>query len=105
MLQMLESGSGEQLLRLLDADSRRAPSALAFARSYDQMVQGVRPVRLTQVEFRGEPQDGTLLVTGRIRLHVGEPTIGSHGERLLVRAEFTSGGGKVLLKGLSGASD
>lgn len=105
LLQMLEAGSGDQLLRLLEGEARHAPSAQAFARNYDQLVQGTRPVRLTHVEFKGEPRDGSLLVTGRIRLHVGEPTIGSHGEKLLVRAEFTSGGGRVILKGLSGARD
>lgn len=105
MLQLLESGSGEQLLRLLEADARQAPAAQALSRQYEQLVKGARPVRLLQVEFRGEPREGTLLVTGRIRFHAGEPTIGSHGQRMLLRAEFVSRGGKVLLTGLSGAPD
>lgn len=105
LLQMLETGRGEQLLRLLDPESRRAPSAQALSQQYDQLVRGSRPVRLSHVDFKGEARDGVLLVTGRIRLHAGEPTIGSHGERLLLRAEFMSRGGKVLLTGLSGASD
>lgn len=105
MLHLLESGSGEQLLRLLEADARQAPAAQALSRQYEQLVKGVRPVRLLQVEFRGEPREGTLLVTGRIRFHAGEPTIGSHGQRILLRAEFVSRGGKVLLTGLSGAPD
>jgi hypothetical protein len=105
MLQQLESGSGDQLLRLLEVEGRQAPSAQALSRHYEQLVRGARPVRLSQVEFRSEARDGVLLVTGRIRLHAGEPTIGSHGERLMVRAEFVSRGGKVLLTGLSGAPD
>lgn len=105
MLQVLETGSGEQLLRLLDGEARHAPSAQALSREYEQLVRGARPVRLSQVEFKGEPREGALLVTGRVRLHMGEPTIGSLGERFLVRAEFVSRGGKVMLKGLSGASD
>lgn len=104
LLQVLESGNGNQLLRLLESDARRAPSAQALSTQYDQLVRA-RPVRLTQVEFKGETREGVLLVTGRIRLHAGEPTIGSHGERFLVRAEFVSRGGKVLLSGLSGAPD
>ena len=105
MLQLLESGSGEQLLRLLEADARQAPGAQALSRQYEQLVKGARPVRLLQVEFRGEPREGTLLVTGRIRFHAGEPTVGSHGQRMLLRAEFVSRSGKVLLTGLSGAPD
>lgn len=105
MLQLLETGSGDQLLRLLEAEGRQAASAQALSRQYEQLVRGARPVRLSHVEFRSEARDGVLLVTGRIRLHAGEPTIGSHGERLLVRAEFVSRGGKVLLTGLSGAPD
>lgn len=104
LLQVLESGHGNQLLRLLDSDARRAPSAQALSSQYDQLVRA-RPVRLTQVEFKGESREGVLLVTGRVRLHAGEPTIGSHGDRFLVRAEFVSRGGKVLLTGLSGAPD
>lgn len=105
LLQVLESGSGEQLLRLLDGDARHSPAAQALSRQYEQIVRGGRPIRLTQVDFKGEPRDGTLLVTGRIRLHAGEPTVASHGERLLLRAEFTSRGGRVQLTGLSGGAD
>jgi hypothetical protein len=105
LLQILESGNGNQLLRLVEAEGRRTASAQALTYQYDQLVRGARPVRLTQVEFKGESREGVLLVTGRIRLHAGEPTIGSHGERFLVRAEFVSRGGKVLLTGLSGAAD
>lgn len=106
LLELLESGSGKQLLRLLETDARHSPSAQALSAHYDGLIRGARPVRLSHVEFKGEPREGgVLLVTGRLRLHAGEPTIGSHGERFLVRAEFVSRGGKVMLTGLSGASD
>jgi hypothetical protein len=105
LLHMLESGSGDQLLRLLDADARQTASAQALSRHYDQAVGRSRPVHLSHVDFKGEPRDGTLVVTGRIRLHAGESTIGSHGERFLVRAEFISRSGKVMLTGLSGGVD
>lgn len=105
LLQMLETGSGEQLLRLLEGDARRQPAALALSRHYEQLVRGGRPIRLSQVEFKGEPRDGVLLVTGRIHMHAGEPTIGSVGERLVLRAEFAQRSGKVQMTGLSGAPD
>lgn len=106
MLHVLESGSADQLLRLLDGDARRQPAAVALSRHYEQIVRSGRPVTLTQVEFRGEPRDnGVLLVTGRIRLQAGDSTIGSHGQRLLVKAEFAQRGGQVQLTGLSGAQE
>jgi hypothetical protein len=105
LLHLLESGNGDQVLRLLEGDARHAASAQALSRQYEQLVRGARPVRLSHVEFRSEARDGVLLVTGRIRLHAGEPTIGSLGERLLLRAEFQARGGKVLLTGLAGAPD
>ena len=106
VLQMLETGSGEQLLRLLDSDARNKPGTQALLRQYEGMVKSGRPIVLTQVEFNGEPRDGgVLLVTGRMRLHVGEPTIGSFGQKLQLRAEFAQRGGKVQLTGLSGSPD
>ena len=106
LLQMLETGSGEQILRLLDGEARKRPAAQALSRQYEQLVKDGRPVRLSQVEFNGEPRDGgVLLVTGRIRLHAGEPTIGSFGQKLVVRAEFAQRAGRVQLTGLSGASE
>jgi hypothetical protein len=106
VLQMLETGSGEQLLRLLDTDARSKPGTQALLRQYEQMVKSGRPIVLTQVEFNSEPRDGgVLLVTGRMRLHVGEPTIGSFGQKLQLKAEFAQRGGKVQLTGLSGSPE
>jgi hypothetical protein len=106
MLQMLETGSGEQLLRLLDAESRKQPAAQALSRQYEQLVKGGRPIQVSQVEFNGEPREGgVLMVTGRIRLHAGEPTIGSFGQKLVLKAEFAQRSGKVQLTGLGGAPE
>jgi hypothetical protein len=105
VLQMLETGSSDQLLRMLDSDARQAPGAQALSRQFDQLVKGARPVRLMHVDFNGEPRNGVLLVTGRIRLQAGETTIGAQGQRFLLRAEFASRGGKVILTDLSGATD
>lgn len=105
LLQMLESGSGDQLLRLLEPGARQAPAAQQLSRQYENLVHGGRPVRLAQAEFHSEARDGVLLVTGRLRLHAGEPTIGSRGQLLLLRAEFAARNGKVMLTGLSGAPE
>jgi hypothetical protein len=105
LLQSMEGGTGEHMLRLLEGDARQAPAAQALSRQYDQLVGRARPVRLSHVEFRSEARQGVLLVTGRVRLHAGEPTIGSPGERMSLKAEFVSRGGKVLLTGLSSATE
>jgi hypothetical protein len=105
LLERMESGSGEQILRLLNADARNAASAQSLLRQYDGLVRGARHVRLAQVEFFSEPRGGILFVTSRVRLHAGEPTIGSFGERFAVRAEFASRDGRVVLTSLSGAND
>ena len=94
-----------------DAQSSPRPSSLgsssaqAVQRQYDLLVKGARPVRLAHVEFVSESRSGVLAVTSRVRLHAGEPTIGSFGERFAVRAEFTARDGKVVMTSLSGVND
>ena len=105
MLQTLESGSGEQLLRLLDSEARNQAGAQALSRKYEQLVKGGRPIQVADVEFSAEPREGLLLVTGRVRLHAGEPTIGSFGQKLVLRAEFVQRAGKTQLNALSSASE
>ena len=105
LLQSLETGSGEQVLRLLDDSVRQDPSAQQLSRYYEHIVRGARPVRLSHAEFKGEQRNGVLLVTGRVRLHAGVTVVGSHGEPLLIRAEFASRGGKIALTSLGGGVD
>lgn len=102
LLQVLESGQGERILNLLDADARSKPSAVALSRQYDNVVDGARPVRVSHVEFKAEPGDGRLLVVGHFRVMAGEQTIGSLGKKMMLRAEFVSREGNVVITGLSG---
>lgn len=102
LLQQLESGRGERVINLLERAARNKPEAQALSRQYDSLVEGMRPVRLSHVEFKAEPADGRLLVTGHIHLQVGEQTIGSLGKKMVLRAEFVSREGTVVLTGLSG---
>jgi hypothetical protein len=102
LLQLMESGRGERILNLLDVEARSKPSAQALSRGYDSLVDGVRPVKLSHVEFRAEPLEGRLLVVGSLRLLAGEQTIGSLGKKMMLRAEFASRDGVVVITGLSG---
>ncbi len=105
LLQQLESGTGERVISLLDREARTKPGAQSLSRQYDSLVEGMRPVRLSRVEFKAEPADGRLLVTSHVYLQVGEQTIGSPGKQLVLRAEFVSREGTVVMTGLSGVPD
>ena len=102
LLQVMESGRGDRILNLLDAEVRSKPSAQALSRQYDSIVDGARPVRVSNVEFKAEAGDGRLLVVGYFRLSAGEQTIGSLGKKMVLRAEFVSREGGVVITGLSG---
>ena len=104
LLQVMESGRGERILNLLDAEARSKPSAQALSRQYDSLVDGARPVRVSHVEFKAEPGDGRLLVVGYFRVMAGEQTIGSLGKKMVLRAEFASREGNVVITGLSGGA-
>ncbi|HSV45249.1 MAG TPA: hypothetical protein VLJ58_05605, partial [Ramlibacter sp.] len=86
----------------LDREGRNSPGAQALSRHYEDLVEGARPVRLSQVEFRAEPLDGRLLVTGQVRLHTESQPAGATGKKLMLRAEFAHRAGSVVMTGLSG---
>ena len=65
-------------------------------------VTSARPVKLSHVELRAEPGDGRLFVVGHFRVLAGEQTIGSMGKKMVLRAEFVSRDGNVVITGLSG---
>lgn len=101
LLQQLESGRGDRLLNMLDREARNQPGPQALSRFYDNFTEGMRPVRLSHVEFKAEPADGRLLVIGNIGLQLGEPA-GSVNKKMMLRAEFSSRDGGVVMTGLSG---
>lgn len=105
LLQMLESGSGEQLIRLVDGEGARSASAQALMRRYDRIAAGERRVRLAQARFVSTPRHDSLWVTGRIRLQVGETAAASTDEALVLRAEFVLREGHILLTGVGEAPE
>ena len=102
LLQVMESGRGDRILNLLDAEARSKPAAQALSRQYESLVDGARPVRVSHVELRAEPGDGRLLVVGYFRVLAGEQPIGALGKKMVLRAEFASREGSVVITGLSG---
>lgn len=102
LLQYVQRGQGGQLLTLLDRDARKSPAALALSRRLDALAEGAHPIKLSHVEFRAEPAEGRLIVTGHMQLHTGEPGSGAPGKKLSVRAEFAARQGTVVMTALSG---
>ncbi len=100
LLQQLESGRGNNLILVLDKDARRDPSSLAFASYYDSFVNGARSVRVSQVNLKPEPAHGRLMVTGFVRVELGEGI--QQVKRLALRVEFSSKGGAVAMTRLTG---
>ena len=101
----METGLGDRMLNLLDREARAAPAAQAFLQHYNNLIEGVRPVKLSHVQLKAEPREGRLVVTGHVRLQVGEQTIGTPGKDLAVTAEFASREGTVVLTRLSRAQE
>lgn len=104
LLQQMESGTGDRLLSLLERDVRGSASAKAVSQHYDSLVEGARPVKLSHVRFKAEQREGRLVVTGQVRLHVGDPPVGSPGKELGVVAEFVRRDGNVVMTGLTKAN-
>lgn len=103
LIQQLESGRGDRVLSLLERDARNTPAARALSRQLDGLVDGAQPVTLSNVEFRAEPAEGRLFVTGHVRFHAGDP--GTAVKRLGLRAEFMARDGAVVMTGLSGLGE
>lgn len=101
LLQHLESGRGDRLITMLDREARNHPAAQALSRHYDSLVDGMKPVRLSHVDFRAEPADGRLFVVGNIGLQLGDHAAFVN-KRMMVRAEFASREGSIVMTGLSG---
>ncbi|MRD46852.1 DnaJ domain-containing protein [Caenimonas koreensis DSM 17982] len=100
LVQQVESGTGDRLLTMLDRDARRSPSAQALVRQYNSIVDG-GTVKVSHVQFRTEPQEGRLLVTGYLIMEVASPNSLTSGKELVLQAEFVSRNGAVVMTSLS----
>lgn len=102
LLQLMEGGSGDRLLNLLDHESRKAPAAQALVRHYDGLVGGARAVAITNAQFKADPRDGALLVNGDVGLRYEAPAGGAQQERqLAIQAEFALRDGQVVMTRLA----
>lgn len=104
LLQQLESGWGDRVLGLLDRESRATPGAQAFLEKYNNLVEGMRPIRLSSAQFKAtQTREGRLLVTGRVMVQVRDTSMPPR--ELAVQAEFASRDGTVVLTRLAPARE
>ena len=97
LLQEIESGWGDNLLSPLDRGARRLAGAQALARQLDTLCDGVRPMKVAHADFKGEPRDGRLVVTGQVVLQGRDATP----RPFALLAEFTERDGAPVLPRLS----
>jgi hypothetical protein len=102
LLQQIESGWGDNVLAELDGSVRRRDGAQALARQLDAIVDGVRPVKVTRVNFHGEPRDGRLFVSGQVELQVRDASAPTR--QLSLQAEFVERNGAPVLTRLAPAA-
>ena len=102
LLQQLESGWGDRVVNLLERDARNSPSAQALLQQYNGVVDGMRPVKLSNAQFRAEPKDGRLLVIGRVQIHGRDAAAP---RELAVQAEFAARDGAVVMTRLAPLRD
>ena len=96
----IETGWGDNVIdQIPERAARRSSGAQALARQIDAMFDGVRPVHVTQSEFRGEARDGRLVVTGRVQVSVRD----SGTRQLAITAEFDDRNGSAVLTRLGPA--
>lgn len=96
VLHSVENARGEALVSIVEREGRQNLATQGLARQIDALGGGVK---VTSAQFKSEPADGRLVVTGQMRVDTAG---GQPGRRLTLRMEFASRAGAVVLTGLSG---
>lgn len=102
LLQRMESGWDDEVLSLLERDARSSPAAHALLLHYNGLVDGARPVKVSQVRFNAQRSDGGLLVTGHVLIQARNAPAP---KPLALQAEFASRGGTVVMTRLARAPE
>ena len=104
LLGALQSGRGDQVIRLVDRSARQGDSGARFADVYNRTISGSRAVKLGPVQFAGRNGGDHLVVDGVVLLHLQDEGSQNSTRELVVRALFALRGGQPVLTQLS-ASD
>ena len=98
---VLRLESSDNFIGELPAVVRFGPGAQALSRQIDALSEGVRPLKVTRVDFKGEPRDGRLVVTGQVVLKVRDAAAPTRQFGLV--AEFSERNGSPVLTALGPA--
>jgi hypothetical protein len=103
LLQEIESGWGDRVMGLVDRDARNALAGQALLQHYNALVDGMRPVKVSNVQFNAQPREGRLLVTGHLTMQPYDRA--APPRSFAVQAEFASRQGAVVMTRLARAPD
>jgi hypothetical protein len=101
LLGALESGRGEQVIRLLDYSAQQGDGGARFVDVYKRALSGARVVRLGPVRFAGRNGNDQLFVEGVVQFHLQDDSQQLTTRELVLRALFASRGGRPVLTQLS----
>ncbi len=96
LLGALQSGRGEQAVRLVERSSRTDGDA-RFVEAYNRTLAGSRVVRLGQVQFAGKNGGEQLVVDGVVQLQLQDETLQMVTREFVLRALFASRAGQPVM--------
>jgi len=97
LLGALQSGKGDQVVRLIDRSARAGDAADGFLPAYDRVVNRARTVRVGSARFNGRPSADGLSVDGVVLLEVQDDNQQTVTRELVLRAQFAWLGGQPAL--------
>ena len=101
LMQSMQTGRGEDLLRGLEGPVRQSGGAADFVNAYNLLVGGSRAVRLGRVQLRGHPAANQLAVDGVVQLVLQDQGQPPPVRELQLRAVFAQRDGQVVMTELS----
>lgn len=97
LLDVLGSGRGEQINRLIDRSGRDGAGADGFVQTYNRVVANGGKVRLGPVQFSGRQEGDALAVDGVVLLMLHDENRQPVTRELVLKALFASRGGQPVM--------
>ena len=101
LIQAMQAGRGEDLLRGLDRSVRQSAGAADLVNAYNFLVGGSRSVRLGPVQLRSRPNADQLAVDGVVQLVLHDQGQPPPLRELRWRAMFAQRDGQVVMTEIS----
>ena len=101
LIQSMQAGRGEELLRGLDRSLSRSSGATDVVNAYNVLIGGSRAVRVGRIQLRGRPVADYLTVDGVVQLILQDQGQPLPVRELPLRATFVLRDGQVVMTELS----